>query len=248
MNDYGTVSDDFGVSVHLASKVEMPAGRETVLNFFEAVRRQDPKLTDFEKRDNGEFVLEEDRDAGSYRWVSLDSRRLSLGFVNPEDAAELDRQAEWALDAAPFHLGVSGMDAEALDVLYYFDFAYTGNHDEVVAEALATGGPFESLTKTPAGRVLQFQPTMSVALDDSCQLQARLTVETRTTAYQVRTGNYAESPISVYYTVRQFWGRQPYKTFAESYRYQRKLLDEMVAEHVVPNVLQPLARTIGARQ
>ncbi|MGL6097206.1 MAG: hypothetical protein ACRC7O_15590 [Fimbriiglobus sp.] len=247
MNDYGTVSDDFGIYVHLASKVEMPTGRETVLHFFDAVRRHDPKLTDFEKRD-GEYVLEEDREADCYRWVSLDGRRLSLGFVNPTDAAELDRQTEWALDAAPFHLGMSGLDADSLDVMYYFDFDYTGNHDEVVAEALATGGPFESLTKSPAGRVLQFQPTVSVALDESCLLQARLAVETRTTGYQVRTGNYAESAISVYFTLRQFWTRQPFPTFAESYRNQRKLLDAMVAEHVVPNVLQPLARTIGARQ
>jgi hypothetical protein len=52
----------------------------------------------------------------------------------------------------------------------------------------------------------------------------------------------------VYFTVRQFWGRQPFPSFTESYRNQRKLLDELVAEHVVPNVIQPLARTIGARQ
>jgi hypothetical protein len=133
-------------------------------------------------------------------------------------------------------------------VLYYFDLLYAGNHDEVVAEALATNGPLESLTKVPGARVLHHQPTVMVSLDDSCQLQCRLTVETRTTAYQVRTANYSEAPISVYFTVRQFWGKQPFKTFGESYRNQRRLLDEYVTEHVIPNVVQPLAKTIGAKQ
>jgi hypothetical protein len=247
-NPYASLCDDFGVSVHLASKVEMPTNRETVLHFFDAVRRRDPKLTDFEKREGGEFVLEEDREGGTYRWVALDGKRLSLGAANPPSLEEVDQQNEWVLDAAPHHLGITGLDAEAIDVLYYFDFQYAGNHDEVVAEALATGGPLESLSKIPHGRALHFQPSMMIALDDNCQLQCRMNVETRTTAYQVRTGNYSESPISVYVTVRQFWGKQPFKSFTESYRNQRKLLDELVGEHIIPNVVQPLARTIGARQ
>lgn len=248
MSSYGSLCDDFGVSVYLASKVDVPTNRETVLHFFDAVRRQHPKMTEFEKRDSGEVVLEEDRESGSYRWVSLDGRRMATGFVNPPTLDDADAMNEWLLDAAPYHLGVFGLDAEAVDVLYYFDFLYAGNHDEVVAEALAAGGPLESLTKLPAARALSYQPTMMMALDEGCQLQCRLSVETRTTAYHVRTGNFPESPISVYFTVRQFWGKQPFKTFTESYRNQRRLLDELVAEHVVPNVIQPLARTLGARQ
>ena len=248
MNSYGTLSDDFGVSVHLASKVEMPTGRETVLHFFEAVRKQYPKLTDFERRESGEYVIEEDRDSGSYRWLALDHRRLVLGFSNPPAMEDIDQHNEWVLDMAPYHLNLTGLDAESLDVMYYFDFMYAGNHDEVVAEALATGGAFEPLAKLPAGRVLHYQPSMTMALDDNCQLQCRLNIETRSTAYQVRTGNYSEAPISVYFTVRQFWGKQPHKSFVESYLNQRRLLDELVTEHVIPNVVQPLAKTIAARQ
>lgn len=247
MNPYSHLCDDFGVSVYLASKVELPTGRETVLHFFEAVRKRDPKLTDFERREGGEFVLEEDREGGSHRWLTIDGRRLGLGHANPPDLALVDEQNEWVLDAAPAHLGITGLDAEALDVLFYFDFPFSGNHDEVVAEALAVNGPLESFSKHPAGRVLNFQPTMMLALDESCQLQCRLSVETRTTAYQVRTGNYPDAPISVYFTIRQFWGRQPYPTFAESYRRQRQLLDELAGEHVIPHVVQPLARAIAAK-
>lgn len=248
MNSFDTLCDDFGVTLFLSSKVELPTARETVVHFFEAVQKQYPKMTEFEKRDTNEYALEEDRDAGSYRWVTLDPRRLCSGFVNPPALDDADAQNERLLEMAPYHLGLGGLDADALDVQYYFDFAYAGNHDEVVAEALASGGALEPLTKVPAGRVLHYQPAILMALDESCQLQGRLTVETRTTAYQVRTGNYSDSPISVYFTVRQFWGKQPFKTFADSYHNQRRLLDELVAEYVVPNVLQPLSKAIGAKQ
>ena len=102
-----------------------------------------------------------------------------------------------------------------MDVLYYFDFLYQGNHDEVVAEALTAGTPLEGLVQVPAARVLHYQPTMMLALDDACQLQARLSIETRTNAYQVRTNSFPETPVTVYFTVRQFWGKQR-SSFAEA--------------------------------
>jgi hypothetical protein len=248
MNSYASLCDDFGVSTYLHGKLEMPTGRETVLHFFEAVQKAFPKMTDFEKRTDDEYLLEEDRDAGSYRWTSLDRRRLCSGFVNPPSIEEADAHNERILELAPYHLDLSAMQTESMDVLYYFDFLYQGNHDEVVAEALAVGTPLEGLAQMPAGRVLHYQPTMMMALDDACQLQCRLSVETRTSAYQVRTGNFPEAPISVYFTVRQFWGKQPFKTYAESYHNQRRVLDELVNSYVIPSVITPLAKTISTKQ
>jgi hypothetical protein len=248
MNSYGSLCDDFGVSSYLIGKVEMPTGRETVLHFFEALQKANPKMTEFEKRENGEYTLEEDRDAGTYRWASLDARRLCTGFVNPPALEDADEHNQRVLEVAPYHLDLSGLQTDALDVLYYFDFLYQGNHDEVVAEALAADTPLDALTRLPGGRVLHYQPTLMMALDEGCQLQARLSIETRTSAYQVRTGQFAEAPISVYFTVRQFWGKQPYKSFVESYQNQRRVLDELVTQYVVPNVITPLQKVIGAKQ
>ena len=87
-----------------------------------------------------------------------------------------------------------------------------------------------------------------ISLDESCRLQCRLSVETRTNAYQVRTGQFPEAPISVYFTVRQYWGRQAGKTFGESYRNQRKICQELVDNHIIPAVVRPLAQTIAAKQ
>ncbi|AWM41298.1 hypothetical protein GobsT_00770 [Gemmata obscuriglobus] len=248
MNSYASLCDDFGVSTYVHGKLEMPSARETVLHFFEALQKVSPKMTEFEKRSDTEYMLEEERDSGSYRWASLDHRRLSTGFVNPPALEDADAHNERVLEMAAGHLDLGPLQTESVDVLYYFDFLYQGNHDEVVAEALTTGTPLESLVQVPAARVLHYQPTMMLALDEGCQLQARLSIETRTNAYQVRTNSFPESPVTVYFTVRQFWGKQPFKTFAESYHNQRRVLDELVSTYVVPQVINPLAKAISAKQ
>lgn len=247
-HSYSTLCDDFGASTHVIGKIEMPTSRETVLHFFEAVQKAYPRMTDFEKRENGEHSLEEERDAGSYRWASLDTRRFCSGFVNPPTIEDADEHNEKLLEMAAYHLDLGPLQTEAIDVLFYFDFLYQGNHDEVVAEALAMSTPMEGLTQLAGARVLQYQPTLTMALDEHCQMQARMTIETRTNAYQVRTGTFPEAPISVYFTVRQFWGKQSFKNFVDSYRNQRRILDELVCQHLVPNVIQPLQKVIGAKQ
>src|SRR5262249_15097595 len=66
MNPYSSLCDDFGVYVYLNTKMELPSGRETVLHFFDSLQKSFPQMTDFDRRENGEFVLEEDREKGSY--------------------------------------------------------------------------------------------------------------------------------------------------------------------------------------
>jgi hypothetical protein len=248
MNPYSSLCDDFGVYVYLNSKMALPVGRETVLHFFESLRKTFPQLTDFDCRESGEYVLEEDREQGSYRWVTLENRRLCSGYVNPPTVEAADAHHERILEVAPAHLGFEPLDCEALDVLFAFDFLFTGNHDEVVAEALGLHTTLESLLQLPGSRIINYEPSLMLSLDESCRLQSRLSIETRTNAYQVRTGQFPEAPISVYFTVRQYWGRQPFNTFSESYQNQRRICQELVDNHIVPGVIRPLAQTIAAKQ
>ncbi|MFL5327295.1 MAG: hypothetical protein ACJ8C4_00130 [Gemmataceae bacterium] len=247
MHPYSPFCDDFGVYAYLNTKLELPTGRESVLHFFDALQKLFPKMTEFERRENGDFVLEEDRESGSYRWVSLEAKRLCMGYVNPPTVEDADAQHEKVLELAPYHLDFSPLDIEALDATFVFDLAYSGNHDEVVAEALAVGSPFEPIMQLPSTKVINFEPSVMLALDEQCRLQARISVETRTNAYQVRTGQFPEAPISVYFTVRQYWGKQPFKTFAESYLNQRRIGQEMLDGHVLPSIVRPLAQTIAAK-
>jgi hypothetical protein len=228
--------------------MELPTGRETILHFFDSLQKTFPQMTDFDCRENGEYVLEEDREQGSYRWVTLEPRRLCSGFVNPPSLDLADAQHERILELAPYHLDFNALDCEALDVLFAFDFMFSGNHDEVVAEALGMNNTLESLLQVQNTRVINFEPSVMLSLDENCRLQCRLSVETRTNAYQIRTGQFPEAPISVYFTVRQYWGRQAAKTFGESYHSQRKTCQELVDAHIIPSVIRPLAQAIAAKQ
>src|SRR5581483_11419322 len=248
MTPYSSLCDDFGVYVYVNTRMELPTNREAVLHFFDSLQKTFPQMTDFDCRENGEFVLEEDRDQGSYRWVGMEGRRFSSGYVNPPSLEVADTQHERVLEVAPYHLDFSPLDCEALDVMFAFDFLYTGNHDEVVAEALGLNTTLQHLVEMPGARVLNYEPALMLSLDDTCRLQCRLNIETRTNAFQVRTGQFPEAPISVYFTVRQYWGRQGSKTFIEAYQRQRKLCQELVDQHIIPAVLKPLSQTIGNKQ
>lgn len=248
MNPYGSLCDDFGVYVYVNTKMELCNKRETVLHFFDSLQKTFPQMTDFEHRETGEFVLEEDREQGNYRWVSLETKRFCSGYVNPPGLEAADAHHERVLEVAPFHLDFSALDCEALDVLFAFDFTYSGNHDEVVAEALGLNTTLESLIQMPGTRVINYEPALMLSLDEPCRLQCRLNVETRTNAFQIRTGQFPEAPISVYFTVRQYWGRQGARTFGDSYKNQRKTCQELVDNHIIPAVIQPLAQTIANKQ
>src|SRR3954447_1033525 len=218
MNKYTVDADDVFVNMNLNTVMDLPTGRDTVLHYFDQMKKAFPELRNLHARDSGDLVLEGDKDAGQYRWVALEPRRLCSGHVNPETLEDAYRQHELVLDLAPHLLTISLLDCEALDVMYGFDFTYDGNHDEVVAEALGIGPALEGLLEVPQTRIVNFEPSMTLALDESCRLQCRLSIETRTNAYQVRTGDYPEDQISVYFTIRQYWGMGSDRTFLDSFR------------------------------
>ena len=88
---------------------------------------------------------------------------------------------------------------------------------------------------------------MTIALDEECRLQFRVSVETRTNAYQVRTGEYPEEQLSVYVTARQYGSLAAEKTFVETLDQLRELCETMIDNHVIEQVLRPLARTIAMK-
>ena len=79
-------------------------------------------------------------------------------------------------------------------------------------------------------------------------MQARLSIETRSNPFQVRTGQFSEAPLSVYFTVRNYWAKSGPRDFQEAFKQQRKTCVEMVESYVIPAVVKPLAQTIATRQ
>lgn len=247
MNRYSTDADDYYVNMNLNTEMELPANRDTVLHYFEQMKKAFPELSNFFTRENGEIVLEGDKERGSYRWLAIEPRRLCSGQVNPETLEDAYRQHDLVLELAPHLLTISQLDCEALDVMYGFDFNYDGNHDEVVAEVMGVGHALEGLLDVSGTKVMNFEPSLTLVLDESCRLQCRLSVETRTDARQVRTGDFGDDQISLYFTVRQYWGSGPDQTFLESFRRQREIGEEMIRNVVIPRVVRPLAQAIASR-
>jgi hypothetical protein len=247
MNRYICDADDFYVNVHLNTEMELPNSRDTVLHFFEQMKKGFPELRNFYTRENGDLVLEGDKEQEAHRWLAIEPRRLCSGHFNPESLDDSFRQHEMVLELAPHLLTISLLDCEALDVMFGFDFHYEGNHDEVVAEAIGVGHGLEGLFELPRARVINFEPALTLALNESCQLQCRLAIETRSTAYQVRTREFNEDQIRVYFTVRQYWGLGPDLTFLDSLRRQREAGEEILQQAVIPRIVKPLAQVIASR-
>jgi hypothetical protein len=247
MNKYLAQCDDFYVNVNLNTEMELPTSRDTVLHFFEQMKKRFPDLRNFYTREDRDLVLEGDKEEESYRCLVIEPRRLCSGHVNPASLEAAYAQHELVLELAPHLLTISVLDCEALDVMFGFDFDFEGPHDEVVAEALGVGPAFVGLAEWNRSRVLNFEPSITIALDESCRLQARLSIETRSNAFQVRTGEFEDDQISVYLTVRQYWGNGPDRSFLDAFRAQSAIGEELIRSHVVPRVVQPLARAISAR-
>ena len=247
MNPFADEADDFYVNLNLNTEMDLPTSRDTVLHYFEQMKKAFPDLRNFYTRESGDLVLEGSKENRSYRWLALEPKRLCSGMVNPATTAEAYRQHEMVLELAPHLLTISVLDCEALDVMYGFDFTYEGNHDEVVAEALGLGPGLETLADRSGSRVINYEPTVTLALEESCRLQARVSIETRTNAYQVRTGEFGDDQISLYFTVRQYWGAGSDASFLEAFRRQRKIGEEMLHSSIMPRMVRPLAQAIASR-
>ena len=245
-NPYSAFCDDFYINMRLGSQMALPHARETVLHFFETVQKQYPAMTRF-RRGEGETSLEEDREKEDYRWLSLESRRLSSGHVNPDSVASACEFHQLALKLAPYHLGISPLELDYIDVLFGFDLPFSGNHDEIVAETLLTDSPLACLCEEAGARPVDFQPSFTVALTEDCRTQARLDVITRTNSYQVRTGDYGDDTISVYLVVRRYWGDRPKLSFEAAFEDLTQRAEAMCNTYVVPRILRPISQAIASK-
>lgn len=244
--DLRSVADDFFVNLNLQTTLQLPDNRETILHFCEAVQKEFNDMASFYQRDSGEFVLEGDRDSGSYQWMELQPRRLTAGFFNPPDVGMAYRMHRWILERSMYYLGVSGLDVECLDVLFGFNMDYVGNRDAIVAEALLGNSPLGALAAFGNTRPIECEPSLVIALEDDCYLQARLSLETRSSSYQVRTGHYEDEPISVYFTVRQYPRLAKVLDFQGSFARQCEVCEDLAQKAIIPNIIQPIATAIAS--
>jgi hypothetical protein len=245
--EYSTFAQDWYCNMNLSTEMQLPAGRETILSFFERIQKSYPSMRNFHAREAGDFVLEEDKEGGQQRFLSIEPQRICSGCLCPESIESAMEQHDLVLELIPYMLSVSQLDCEALDYVVGFDYHYRGNHDQLISNVLGGSPAYASFTNIPGSQVLNFEPSITIALEESCRRQARLMVETRTNAYQVRRAEFSEEQISVFFTVRQYGSLSPDTSFIDTLHSLRENSDELLEQCVIEQVLQPLASAIAAQ-
>lgn len=250
--DLGAHCDDFYTSSRLFLKLDLSLERETVLHFFDRIRREFPAMRRFRRRDDGSLVLEESdpqgRDGQPKRWMRLEPGSLRFGYFAPPTAADYRSYARSVLDNAPHHLTLSDLDVDYLELVYGFDLVYAGNHDRLVAETLYPDHPFSAfLLGTEAVHTIDCQPSFGITLNGNCDTQAYLEVKSRTTTFEVRTGEFDDQLLSVYLTIRRYWGFGEQAELSKAYEELAGLGEQLASRHVVPLVVNPLAHAIASR-
>lgn len=248
--NFDTACDDFYIASRLFLKLNMSLERDTVLGFFDRIRKELPTLTKFRLRDDDGLVLEEEErpDNPSRRWLRLEPGSLRFGHFAPPDTSTVRTMAEVILEHAPYHLTFSELDFDHLEVAYGFDLEYCGNHDRLVAETFYADHPLASfLLADEAIHPIDAQPYLGIALTEDCDLQAYAEIKSRTTTFEVRTGEYETEPISVLLTVRQYWGPSVRGTLQEVQANLLDIADRLAADRVIPTMVAPLAQAIASR-
>ena len=95
--------------------------------------------------------------------------------------------------------------------------------------------------------MINYEPSLTIAIEEDCRIQVRVSTETRTNAFQVRTGEFNEEQLSVYVTARQYGSLDPDTSYVDAMDRLAQLGREVVDSCVVEQILRPLARTISLK-
>jgi len=244
---FGALCTDFYVNQKLALKMDLPSERETILHFFDQLKKTDPSMNRFRRYD-GELVLESSRRESAYRWTGMRRNSLRAGAVNPETMDEAYTFHRQILKVAPYHLTVSPLDIDHLELLFGFDLDCKGNQDEVVYRALYEGSPAARLLNLSVDgedcKVLDVQPVFGCVLTDAGDLQAYFEVKTRPKSRRGSSRQYRHEPINIFITLRKYGPIDEVDDLIGHFNTMAKHCEALTTEKLVPDLLQPIARHI----
>lgn len=247
----GAHCDDFHTSTRLFFKLDLSLERESTLHFFDRIRREFPSLKRLRRREGNTLVLEESDGEGrgdAQRWVRLEPGAMRFGHFSPPDGECCAEFASFLLKQAPFHLTLTELDVDYLEVFYGFDMEYSGNHDQLIADTLFRDHPLAAfIMGDDAAHTIDCQPYFGVALTPKCDVQAHLEIKSRTSSFEVRTGQYDSQLLSVNLSVRRYWGFEDANDLVQVHQQLFKTAEELAVSRIVPLVVNPLALAIARR-
>jgi len=243
---FGALCTDFYVNQKLALKMDLPSDRETILHLFDRVRKSQPAMERF-RRYQGELALESPRRDGEYRWLALRRSSIRTGHVNPPEMQDAYALHRMMLEVAPYHLTISPLDVDYLELLFGFDLECKGNHDQIVFDALMSQTPMANLMQAPGNPeagVLDVQPAFGVSLSRNGDMQAYFEVKTRTKSRRGADRRYRDEPISIFLTVRRYGPIRELEELPAMFNILQQQCEMLAIERLVPDLLTPIARQI----
>lgn len=243
---FRALCSDFYINQKLSVKLELPQGRETILELFERVRRGFGSMDRF-KRYRDEVALESSGAGPIHRWMAIRGTSVRSGVVNPTTPTDAYGLHRLVLEVCPFYLSVSPLDVDAVELLYGFDLECSRHHDGVIYDALVSGSPLAELFEMPGAKPVDCQPMMGFAFGPGDAFEAHVEIKSRNAAASAREGEalVGPEPISVYLTVRRLG---PVEDIHELPGLLAELAshgERLVEDRVAPKLLAPLREAIG---
>ena len=243
-NSFSSLCSDFYVNQKVAFCVDLPKVNEAASDLFDRIRKEIPEFNRIQPFDN-ELTMETSEVDGRYQWVGLRPRSIGSGSVNPvqiEDAYQLHRLL---LELMPYYLSVTTLNIEFIELVFGFDLPARENRNEVVMRSLMGNTPFASLVETEGEPLLDVQPRLGFALNESCDLQAYIEVKTRTSAAEAASQFYKDEPISVFLTVRRNGPLNSEEDYINTFGTLAGHIEHIAEHRVIPDVVVPLHQAIG---
>lgn len=243
---YRALCSDFYVNLKLSVKMELPRGRDTVLELFERVRKQYPGMGTF-RRYREELALESPQSDIPHRWVAVRSSNIRSGSVNAPNFEGAYGLHRLVLETAPYYLNISPLDVDYVELLYGFDLMASGNHDAIVFDALLAGSPLGRLVGAETSTPIDCQPLVGVSYGSRSDVEVYFEVKTRAGSQApARDREGQQDPISVYLTLRKFGAVQDLKDLPGTLGKLQTRGEELVDSSVVPTLLVPLRDAIAS--
>ncbi len=242
---YRALCSGFFINQKLSTKMDLPLKRETVLDLFERVRKERPRLERL-KRYQGELALESALRAGEQEWVALRRNSVRSGAADPPAVSDALKLHRLALELAPFYLSINPLDVDGLELTYGFELDAAGNHHAIVRDALLKNTPLAAATESDAWAPMDIQPCIGIALNERCDLQAWIEVKTKTSVREIRRDRYNEEPISVCLTVRKAGSVKEIRELGVVFDMLTANAERLVNDRLVPHIIQPLRQAIAS--
>lgn len=241
--NFSSLCSDFYVNQKLGLKLDLPDRREPVLDMFDRLRREFPRLERF-RRFEGEISLESAETEREYAWVAMRQTSLRSGAVNPtslEDAYSLHKRI---LEVSPYFLSISPIDVDHLELVFGFDFEADEARDEIIFDALYADSPLADLIDRQQDSLVDVQPSIGVSLSLSGDLQASFEVRSRP---RPDMPSSETDPISIFLTVRKTGGVKAIEDLGTVFASLCGHAERLAEHRVIPHLVVPIRNTILAR-